>query len=172
MFPTEASIQAPPGLRGVEVELAFRLGSDLPARAGGYAPDQIVKAVGALHLALEVVGTREDRQGLNGRHAIADFGLNVAFVHGEAIADWQHLDLPAVRARCLVDGEERAEGAASEVLGSPLIALSWLTAQGVALAAGEWVTTGSLTGITPARSGQTVTGDFNALGRVTLRLID
>ena len=39
----------------------------------------------------------------------------------------------------------------------------------MALAAGEWVTTGSLTGITPARAGQSVTGDFSALGRVTLR---
>ena len=167
--PSGATLPAPPGLRGVEVELAFKLAQNLPARPGGYRPDALRGAVASLHPALEVVAAREDRRELEGRHAIADFGLNAAFVYGEAIADGLALELPKVTARCLVDGESRAEGAASAVLGDPWLALAWLTEQGVALAAGDWVSTGTLTGITPAGAGRAVTGDFGQLGRVSLR---
>lgn len=164
---------APPaGTRGVEVELAFRLGRDLPARPGGHGVDEVAAAIASLHPALELVGCREDRESLDGLHAIADFGVNIAFVSGPQIAGWAELDLPAVTATCRVDGEERAAGAAAVVLGSPLLALAWLTRQGVALRAGDWVSTGSLTGITPLTGARRVTGDFGRLGRVDLQLAD
>jgi 2-keto-4-pentenoate hydratase len=168
-LPSGSTLARPPGLRGVEVELAFRIGRDLPARQGGYRPEEIKDAVTSLHPALEVVATREDRTGLEGLHAVADFGLNAAFVHGAAIDGWREIDLPNVSARCLVDGQPLAEGKAEAVLGSPLLALAWLTAQGIALSAGDWVSTGTLTGITPAGPGQRVTGDFGPLGTVELQ---
>jgi 2-keto-4-pentenoate hydratase len=163
-----STLTVPPGLRGIEVELAFRIGRALPARDGGYGPHEVADAVASLHPALEVVATREDRSGLEGRHAVADFGLNHAFVHGSAIDGWRDLDLPGVAGRCLVDGVVKAEGTAEVVLGSPLLALAWLTRQGIVLAAGDWISTGTLTGITPAAAGQRVTGDLGPLGRVEL----
>jgi 2-keto-4-pentenoate hydratase len=158
----------PPGTRGVEVELAFKLGRDLPTRPGGYDPEELVAATASLHPALEIVGCREERDALDGPHAIADFGINIAFAYGPTIADWQDLDLPAVTAACRVDGERRAAGTAAVVLGSPLLALAWLTRQGVALREGDWVSTGSLTGITPLHAARHVIGDFGPLGSVEL----
>jgi 2-keto-4-pentenoate hydratase len=162
----------PPGTRGVEVELAFRIGRTLPARSGGYDPEALVAAASSLHPALEIVGCREERDALDGLHAIADFGVNIAFVHGPAIAGWTRLDLAAVTAACRIDGVQRATGAASAVLGSPLLALAWLTRQGVALRDGDWVSTGSLTGITPLRGARKVVGDFGPLGSVELLVDD
>jgi 2-keto-4-pentenoate hydratase len=169
-YPSGVRIGLAPGIRGVEVELAFRLARDLPARDEGYPPDAILPALGSLHPALEVVGTREARAALDGLHAIADFGLNVAFVHGPAIAAWRELDLAGVAARCIVDGVEAANGRSDIVLGSPLAALAWLTRQGVALRAGDWISTGSITGITPLHPAAQVVGDFGPLGRVELRV--
>lgn len=168
--PSGAKLELLPGTRGVEVELAFRMARDLPARQQGYPPDDIVPAIASLHPALEIVGTREQRAALDGRHAIADFGLNVAFVHGAAIAGWRELDLASIAARCLLDGAEAARGTADLVLGSPLLALAWLTRQGVALRAGDWISTGSITGITPLHPAAHVVGDFGPLGRVELRV--
>jgi 2-keto-4-pentenoate hydratase len=169
-YPSGARIGLAPGTRGVEVELAFRLARDLPARKEGYPPEAILPALGSLHPALEVVGTREARALLDGLHAIADFGLNIAFVHGPAIAGWRGLDLAGVGARCVVDGVEAARGTSAVVLGSPLLALAWLTRQGVALRAGDWISTGSITGITPLHPAARVVGDFGPLGRVELRV--
>ena len=89
-------------------------------------------------------------------------------MHGPAIAGWRELDLAAVTARCLLDGVEVARGTADLVLGSPLLALAWLTRQGVALRGGDWISTGSITGITPLHPAAHVVGDFGPLGRVEL----
>lgn len=168
--PSGAQLELAPGTRGVEVELAFRMARDLPARREGYPPEEILPALASLHPALEIVGTREALVDLDGLHAIADFGLNVAFVHGPAIAGWRGLDLAGVAARCVLDGVEAARGTADVVLGGPLRALAWLTRQAVALRAGDWISTGSITGITPLRAAAQVVGDFGPLGRVELRV--
>lgn len=166
--PDGSPIARPVGLRGLEVELAFRLGRDLPA-GRTYTVDEVADAAAGLYLALEVVASRQEG-GLKGLAAIADFGLNHAFVHGPAVEGWRDLDLPSVRAAFLVDGEKRAEGDAAVVLGSPLLALAWLANEGPGLRAGQWISTGTLTGLQPTPEPCTVTGDFGPLGRVSAQL--
>jgi 2-keto-4-pentenoate hydratase len=168
--PSGATLALPPGVRGVEIELAFRLGQDLPRRAEPYAEDEMRAAVASLHPAIEMVGTRQDMPALDARRAIADFALNMAFVHGPAIPDWERLDLAAVTASCIVNGEAKASGAGSAVLGSPLTALRWLADEGLEPRAGEWVSTGTFTGITPVGPGDHVIGEFGPLGRVELHV--
>lgn len=159
-------LRASPGLRGVEIEVAFRLDEDLPARAAPYGLEEVQAAVGTVHPAIEVVATRQDMPGLDALRAIADFGLNDAFVHGPVIGGWASLDLPSIEATCIVNGETRASGPASVVLGSPLEALRWLADEGAGLRAGEWVSTGTLTGLVAVAPGDHVIGDFGPLGRV------
>ena len=165
-----ARLRLPAGVRGIEVELAFRLRGDLPARATPYTDAEVRAAVGSLHPALEIVGTRQQGEKLDGLQAMADLGFNGGFVAGPAIAGWDGLDLAAVRGACVIDGVRLAEGEASIVLGSPLKALAWLADQGVGLRAGQWVSTGTLTGITPIAPGQRIVGDFGPLGSVELIL--
>ncbi|HMR30650.1 MAG TPA: fumarylacetoacetate hydrolase family protein [Geminicoccaceae bacterium] len=166
--PSGTAVPGAAGLRGVEVELAFRLGRDLPAGTA-YEPAEVAEAAAGLYLALEFVATRQEG-GLEGRRAIADFGLNHAFVHGAAVEGWRDLDLAAIHAAVLVDGHKRAEGDAAVVLGSPLEALAWLAKNGPGLRAGQWISTGTLTGLLALPEPCTVTGDFGPLGRVTAQL--
>jgi 2-keto-4-pentenoate hydratase len=162
-----AALKRPPGLRAVEIEVAFRLGGDLEMREEPWTLEEVRAAVASMHPAIEVVATRQELAALDGLRAIADFGVNAAFVHGPAIEGWEALDLPAVSATCLIDGEVRASGPASVVMGSPLEALRWLANEGVGLASGDWVTTGTLTGMQPVGPKARVLGDFGALGRVS-----
>lgn len=165
-----ARLRLGPGVRGIEVELAFRLGADLPARTAPYGDAEVRAAVASLHPALEIVGTRQQGDKLDGLQAMADLGFNGGFIAGPAIAGWAALDLPAVHGACVVDGARKAEGDAAIVLGSPLKALAWLADQGVGLRAGQWISTGTLTGITPIAPGQRIVGDFGPLGSVELIL--
>ena len=55
-------------------------------------------------------------------------------------------------------------------LGSPLAALKWLADYGPGLRAGQWVSTGSLTGLTALAGPCAVIGDFGPLGRVAAQL--
>jgi len=64
-------------------------------------------------------------------------------------------------------------GIGANVLGGPLIALTWLanelSAQGVTLRAGQVVTTGTCIVPLDVAPGDALTGDFGALGRVSVR---
>jgi 2-keto-4-pentenoate hydratase len=158
-----------PGMRGAECELAFRLGHDIEPRETTYTEEEIAGFVDEVAIALEIVATRWEQGGkLDIHHAVADFGFNGGFVKGPRIADWRKLDLAGVTARCLVDGEEKGSGTASVVLGSPLKSLTWLANQGVSLRAGQWVSTGTITGLAPIKQGSRVIGDFGGHGRVEL----
>jgi 2-keto-4-pentenoate hydratase len=158
------------GTRGVECELAFRLNGDLPRRVSAYGREEIEAAICAMHIAIEVVGARmQSAAPLHGFQAIADFGFNGAFVLGPEVAGWRELDLPAVAARCLINGEERARGTAKVVLGNPLDALAWLADHGPGLRSGELISTGTLTGLLPVATGDHIVGDFGRLGQVELR---
>jgi 2-keto-4-pentenoate hydratase len=162
-----ASLPARPGRRGVECEIAFRLARDLAKRERPYTREEVEAAVGSVHLAIEVIGLRMAADGpLSGFQTIADFAGNAAFVHGPAIADWRTRDLATIEAACLVNGTERARGKASVVMGSPLVALRWLADRGPGLKAGQWVSTGTLTGLTPIAAGDRVKGVFTGLGEV------
>jgi 2-keto-4-pentenoate hydratase len=170
-FESGAALACGPGVRGVECEIAFKLGRDLPRRTASYSREECIAAVEAVHLAIELVASRmRSDEPLHGFQAIADFGLNGAFVAGPAIGAWQSRPLAGIEARCLVDGEEKAHGSAAIVLGDPLNALAWLADEGPGLRAGQWVSSGTLTGLLPVRSGQRITGDFGPLGRVEASL--
>lgn len=162
-----ASVALPPGFRGFECEFALRIGADLPVRAGGYARDQLAIAIDAVVPAIELVATRQEIEGMgNGRLAWADLGFNHGLVLGAPVMPPPLDALADALVIARVGGDEVGRGTGAEVLGHPLEALSWLTRQGVALAAGDLVSTGTCTGIAKLAPGETGEGDFGPLGRV------
>ncbi|MBS0639873.1 MAG: 2-oxopent-4-enoate hydratase, partial [Proteobacteria bacterium] len=78
--------------------------------------------------------------------------------------------LPAQPVRLLIDGVLCQEGTGALVLGDPSNVLVWLanalSAQGLAIAAGEFVLTGTMTGLHAPEPGQTAVADFGSLGIV------
>lgn len=71
----------------IETEVAVGMGADLPPRDEPYSEDEVGPAIGWIAPAFEVVAARFSG-GLegNGLLAIADDGLNAAFVCGERIS--------------------------------------------------------------------------------------
>src|SRR5579862_7130659 len=75
------------GLNGVEAELAFRLGRDLPARGRPYGEDEVWDAVESLHPAIEFLDTRfADRKAVPELALLADNLSNGGFCYGPAAA--------------------------------------------------------------------------------------
>ena len=159
-----------------EAEFAFRMGTDLPGRGADYAVEEVMAAVSALHIAIEIPDSRfRDFTAVGAAQLIADNACTEYFVLGpEAPPDWRAADLAAHPVRLSIDGATAARGSGANVLGDPRIVLAWLAndrvRHGGALAAGEIITTGTC--ITPATiaPGQRVEADFAAFGRVAVTL--
>ncbi len=80
-----------------------------------------------------------------------------------------------MRCGCTGDGEAVADGVGANALGDPLNVLEWtanhLSALGDGIRAGEVVSTGTCTGLTPIAPGETLVADFGDLGRVEVRFV-
>lgn len=129
-------------------------------------------AIADLHLAIEVPDSRyADFVSAGGPQIIADNACAHRFVLGpKAPPAWRELDLTAHRVHATVARRYERDGIGSNVLGHPLIALTWLANElsglGVPLAAGQVVTTGTCMVPLEVEPGDAVTADCGILGRV------
>jgi 2-keto-4-pentenoate hydratase len=152
----------------VEAEFFFRLGADLPPRAGPWTEAEVAEAVAAVHAGVEVAECRFPTTALPPFTAVlADGSGNGRYVLGPEITDWRAADLPAMPVEVAVDGVVRRRGSGAEVMGHPLRALVWLANRlprtGTHLRAGEWISTGTASGMLAPRPGNMVTARFGAL---------
>jgi 2-keto-4-pentenoate hydratase len=162
-------------LGGIEGELAFRFGHDLPPRAKPYSEDEVWQAVATLHPAIELVQSRfADFRAAEKLALLADFVSNGAFCYGAALADWRRVDFRRQSARLTIDGKEAASAVGGNAAGHPKRLLAWLAnhraRRGRGLAAGDIVTTGSHTGLAFIAAGATATVQFAGIGEANLKL--
>jgi 2-keto-4-pentenoate hydratase len=176
-FETPAEIVVFPGQdASVEAEFAFRFDRNLPSRPGAYGLDEVLAAIGVLVPAIEIVGCRLEGgfAGLGAIRLVADMTAHTAFVSGPQTAEWLDLDLVSHPVSLLKNGRLVAEGSGANVLSGPFSVLKWtanhLSERGESICAGDIVTTGTCTGVTPIAQGDTLVADFGDLGRVELRL--
>jgi len=163
-------------MRVAEAELAFRLARDLPPRAADYSEAEVSAAIGTLHPSIEVPDSRySDFTKVGEAQLIADNACAHVFMLGAATtADWRSLDLAAHPATGAIAARGlRHQGKGANVLGGPMIAMTWIANElsrlGVGLKAGEIVTTGTLVTPVPLQEGDELIADFGALGSVSLR---
>ena len=172
--PANATIAAG-RLRGVEAEVAFLLGDDLPPRATPYTAEEVYAAVASCHPAIEVLETGLDypvAPELN-LAKVADLQLNGGFIYGPACPDWGSIDFAKESVVLAIEGVIRCERTGSNPSGDLMRLLPWLANEGAArtggLRAGQWITTGSWTGAEFAQPRETADVHFSHLGRVSLR---
>jgi 2-keto-4-pentenoate hydratase len=86
------------------------------------------------------------------------------------VRDFNALDLGALRARTLIDGQEVATGLSDALLGHPMDALAWLANRrsrlGLGLEAGTFVSLGSITPVQWVEKPGTFRIEVEALGAV------
>ncbi len=167
----------------VEGEFAFRMARDLPARYEPWLPEEVADHVASLHGSIEVVSPRyTDWLTVGAPSIIADNAANGALVLGAGRTDWRSIDLTNADIRMLVDGVETGAGRGGLAYGSPLEALTWLanrlsdadyrgSEDGVALRAGQVISTGTCTGIRTLAPGQTARTEYGDLAAVEVRFL-
>jgi 2-keto-4-pentenoate hydratase len=164
-------VAGPMLMRVAEAEFAFRLGHDLDSRSMTYEVEEVVKAVAALHLAIEVPDARFERFAEVGpAQIVADDAFASWFVLGPEVPDWRRIDLPRQPVRMMRNGALAGEGRGANVLGDPRIALAWLanerSKRGAALKAGDIVTTGTCLTPVAIAPGDRLVAEFPGLGQV------
>lgn len=139
-------------LFGVEAEIAFLIGTDLPARETPYTREDVLAAIASCHAAIEILESAYvDPLSVARENMFADMQMHGGFVHGPAFEGWRMQNWADERVALIVDGSVRKERQASNPAGTDLVRLLlFLANEGAArtggLRAGQWVTTGSWTG--------------------------
>lgn len=159
----------------VECEFFVTLAHDLPPRSAPWTIDEVLDAVGDVHAGIEVAECRYRRGALPPLPAIlADGSASGRYVFGQRIGSWRD-KLVRMVVRLEVDGELRREGTGADVMGDPISPLQWLADErrlfGDGLFAGETISTGSMTGMLPIRSGQRVRAIFGDESAVEIEFV-
>ncbi len=159
-------------MRVIEAEFAFRLAKDLPPGTRR-TRDEIADAIEGVLPGIEIVDSRYESWTTVGVISlIVDNACHGAYVKGGLVRDWRGMDLAAQAVRLIVNGKATAEGSGAAVLGHPLNAFQWLVerlnGQGIALRAGQYVTTGVTTGVYEAQAGDRIEAEFGPVGRVAV----
>jgi 2-keto-4-pentenoate hydratase len=159
--------------RMLESEFSFHVSQDLPPRARAYARDEIMDAVASVSPSIEIISPRFEWLMVQDIPQLqADWCADGGAVLGTACRTWRERDLAAHAVELSIAGSVRQKGAGALVLGGPLTVLEWLVnalgAQGLGLTAGQFVMTGTMTGIHTPEPSQSAVADFGDLGKVEL----
>jgi 2-keto-4-pentenoate hydratase len=156
---------------GVEVELAFRLGSTLNDSSRIYTRADILDAVASVHTALEILDTRFAEP--NSQHPLlhfADQQNHGALIVGPALPDWRSHTFEQADIRLTIDGKTAFNSVITPPPGDVLRLLVWLAnhacQRGIPLKDGDIVTTGSLSGTIYVPHGTSVLGEIADIGRI------
>jgi 2-keto-4-pentenoate hydratase len=170
-------------MKVAESEMAFVFARDMAARPQKpYAVDEVMQAVASLHPSIEIPNSRFAQFTAAGEaQLLADNACAHQFILGpRAPEGWQQLDLsihPVAARVTHRDGRHwERTGSGAAVLGDPRVALTWLvnelSALGIGLHAGQFVTTGTCMVPLELTEGDRVDVDFGVLGRIGMQFTD
>ena len=159
--------------RVAEPEIAFTMADDLPPTDHSYGVDEVLAAVGRVHAAIEIVNPRLPK-GFDDTVLwyMADGSLNDCLVINDGVPPPPRGAYAGIACRVSVNGKHAHDGIGANALGGPELALTWLAndliAKGQHLRKGDVITTGVITPIFYGQIGETITADYDILGKVTL----
>ena len=161
----------------VEVEFVLRMGQDLACDGESPSTEALADAVESVSAGIEVGSLRYPASLGEPSPALlmADAAGNTGLVHGTPISDWREVDLASHKAALVVNGTRVSNGTGADVLGHPINALAWLVGflgrYGMTLSRGDWITTGTCTGMHPVKIGDEVVADLGTLGEARVNLV-
>jgi 2-keto-4-pentenoate hydratase len=160
---------------GVEAELGYRFGRDLPPRETPYTREEVLEAVATMHPMIEIADTRfQDFKTTDALSHFCDQGTHGALVIGPPQADWRGLDPVTQRFVLTLDGAVAMEREGGNSAVDPVRLLVWLANTGArrwgGLKAGHVVTSGAVTGMVPRDPGVKIHVGFPGLGEIGLEV--
>lgn len=165
------------GYGAIEAEFILRLGTDVPERAPIDGDDALAGLVAAMHVGVELAGSPfKGINELGPTSVISDFGNNSGLIVGGEVPDWRERPLSSLTVRTIINGAVVGEGSAANVLNGPLAALRFLIEhcreRGIALRAGQFVSTGAVTGIHDVVPPAASTVDYGPLGKIEIEVVE
>lgn len=156
------------GFAAGEAEFLLRIARAPDPAKTRYTMDEAAGLIDAVHVGIEVASS--PFPGINALGplvTISDFGNNHGLVIGDPIPDWRSLDFLDWPVTLLIDGEQAGAATARDMLDGPIGAARFLfetmAERGVGLEAGQWISSGAVTGVHEVPVGATVTATFNGM---------
>jgi 2-keto-4-pentenoate hydratase len=161
----------PDGSAAFEAELIVYASQDQPKGQERFTAGDVGRLSGDLRLGIEVAGSPlASLPDLDSLASIAEFGNNNGLLIGPQVP-LQVLDDPdSLHCSTWIDGAVAGSGGLSSLpgggVGAFAFALEALNALGMPLKAGQFISTGAMTGVHPVKIGQRCTADIGRWGRV------
>jgi 2-keto-4-pentenoate hydratase len=164
------------GFAAGEAEFLLRIGTAPPSGKTGYSLPEAADLIGAVHAGIEIASSPLGRINELGPIAvISDFGNNNGLVIGPEVPDWRASGFEQWEVATRIDGHEvgkgRAAGFPDGAIGAARFLLELMASRGIALSPGQWISSGAVTGVHPARPGQSVEARFRADLHVACTLV-
>lgn len=152
------------GFAAAEAEFLLRIGTT-PDRTRRYSREEAAALIDAVHVGIEVASSPYPRINADGPMVtISDFGNNYGLVIGDAVPGWQSGGFIDWDIELLIDGEVAGRAQANAMLDGPFGAAAFLFnlagERGIAVEAGQWISSGAVTGVHVVRPGQRVVARF------------
>lgn len=133
---------------GIEFEIAFEIGEDLPHNARPHDRETVRPYISAAMPAFELIDDRDaDYAHLDAMSILCDRCWCNGVVLGDRVMDWQSLDIGNLEVEVVWNGVADEKGNSRNVLGHPLNSVAFvvnhLQGDGRQLKAGEIIMTGS-----------------------------
>ncbi len=155
----------------VECEYVVRFREGLPPRATPYSEADVASAIADIHIGIEVAECRfiHDDAFPALSAILADGSGNGHLVIGAAIPNWRDAGIAEAAVTLTVDSDIRRTGNAGDAIDHPLVPATWLANRlnqdGMAIQAGDVVSTGTCSHMLLAKPGNACTGQFGDFGQ-------
>lgn len=164
------------GFAAGEAEYLLRIGSQPAAGKLSFSLHETLDLIDAVHAGIEIASSPlKTINELGPIAVVSDFGNNNGLLIGPEIADWQTSGFEQWPVVSLIDGVEAGHGMASAfpdgAIGSARFLFELMAQRGISLSAGQWISTGAITGVHDARPGQTVEAWFGDEHHLACRLV-
>lgn len=154
------------GFAAAEAEFLLRVGHAPTGLKRAYGFEEARTFIDAVHVGIEIASSPFPGINLHGPAVtIADLGNNNGLQIGPEISNWRKADLNSWPVQLAINGVEVGAATAATMLDGPFGALCFLleqlAARGIALEAGQWISTGAVTGVHEVAIGDRVEAVFD-----------
>lgn len=158
------------GNGALEAEIVVRLAKDAPVEGSPLTTQEARALVDKVHIGIEIAGSAFAGNSAAGPIAmVCGLGNSLGLILGPEIEGWRDL-AESIDCVCRIDGEPVGETRLDPALTAPFDALAFACQQanhmGLSLRAGQWISTGAITGVHRIVAGQSGSADFGRHGRI------
>lgn len=168
LIQSPARIHVSRHLRIVEAELVFEIGKDLSGLGGPHSRSDVVSAIANVYAGIEICNSRFGPEDVSLPHLVADNSNADRLVLGNRLCGLRAADLTDLPVTLALQGKPVVSGSSAKVLGDPVASViwlaNWLASRGETLKRGQFVASGSCTGVTELDVGEMVVARFGECG--------